>query len=341
MSAIRDITERKRVAHTLQESELKFRQLAENITEVFFLVSADGKETLYISPAYETVWGRSCESLYARPSSWLEAVHPEDVENLLSALRRRAGETFAFEYRIVRPDGSIRWINSRSFPIRSESGDVYRLAGLAEDITERKLAETRVARLNRVYAVLSDINALIVRERDRDELFRETCRVAVEVGKFRLAWIGMVVRWADTIEPVAWWGVGEDYMKLMPLSLKPGSPETFGLAGRAVREAKPMISDDMGSDSRVVLAREAARRGLRGLAVLPLIGDDGVRAVLALYSSEAGFFDAEEVKLLEELSGDIAFALDHLAKEEKLDYLAYYDPLTELANPSLFRERLG
>jgi diguanylate cyclase (GGDEF)-like protein/PAS domain S-box-containing protein len=331
-----------RHAEQVQESELRFRELAENINEVFFLVSADSRQTLYISPAYETVWGRSCESLYARARSWLDAVHSEDIEAVLASVRQGGDQSATpVQYRIVRPDGSVRWISSRRFPIRNASGEVYRIAGIADDITERKLAEMRVARLSRIHAVLSDINALIVRVRERDELFHDACRIAVEAGQFRLAWIGLVDRAAEEIRPVAWYGIGEDYIKLMPLKLQAGSTDTFGLASRAVVEGKPIVSDDMSVDTRVVLAQEAARRGLRALAILPLVGAEGVSGVLALYSGETGIFDDEEMKLLLELAGDIAFALDHIAKAEKLDYLAYYDTLTGLANPALFRERLA
>jgi diguanylate cyclase (GGDEF)-like protein len=139
---------------------------------------------------------------------------------------------------------------------------------------------------------------------------------------------------------VAWHGVGDDYIKLMPLGLE-GGPERFGLAGRAVAEGRPIVVDDMVSDTRVLLSEEASRRGFRSLAILPLQTANEVAAMLALYAGETAFFDAEEMKLLVELAGDIAFALDHIAKEEKLDYLAYYDTLTGLANPTLFRERLA
>jgi len=126
----------------------------------------------------------------------------------------------------------------------------------------------------------------------------------------------------------------------MPLGLDESAAETFGLAGRAVTERKAMVSQDLVSDPRISLSKEALRRGFRSLAILPLLTSGEVVAVLALYVGEPEFFDAEEMKLLLKLAGDIAFALDHIAKEEKLDYLAYYDTLTGLANPTLFHERL-
>ncbi|HEY2973459.1 MAG TPA: PAS domain-containing protein [Pyrinomonadaceae bacterium] len=130
----------------LGESEQRFRQIAENIHEVFWLTTTDSSKTLYISPAYEAVWGRSCESLYQDPHSFIAAIHPEDDARVTELLGRDRDRDFEIEYRVVRPDGSIRWIWDRAFPIKDESGRFYRIAGIAEDITERKHAEDALRR---------------------------------------------------------------------------------------------------------------------------------------------------------------------------------------------------
>jgi PAS domain S-box-containing protein len=138
----RDITERERARQALQESEQRFRELAENIHEVFWLSDSRNARMNYISPAYEKVWGRSCESLYAAPKSWMDAVHPEDKEQVLATVAKRShNEAYHNTYRIIRPDGSIRWIRDRGFPVRDESGEAVRFAGIAEDITSQKQAE--------------------------------------------------------------------------------------------------------------------------------------------------------------------------------------------------------
>ena len=198
----------------------------------------------------------------------------------------------------------------------------------------------KIERLTRVHAVLSGINGLLVRVSERDELFRGACRIAVEVGRFKMAWLGVVDREAMQVKPVAWQGAGHDYIQSMPLDLGDTVPERYGLSGRAIRERKPMIVNDLARDSRVLLKKEALERGVRSLAVLPLLVADKAVGVIALYAGEAGFFDEEEMKLLVELAGDISFALDHIEKNEKLDYLAYYDAVTGLANRTLFHERL-
>ena len=127
----------------LREKEEYFRQIAENVREVFFLMSAQTDEILYISSTYEKVWGRSCQSLYEEPQSWLSAIHPEDSLRAIATIETqfRTGEEFEEEYRIIRPDNSVRWVWVQAFPIRDERGEVTRFVAVAEDITKRKEAE--------------------------------------------------------------------------------------------------------------------------------------------------------------------------------------------------------
>lgn len=137
-----DITDRLHAERIRAESEERFRQLAENINEVFWMMDVATSDILYISPAYERIWGRSCESLYQRPMSFLDAVHPEDrarVERDALRQERRTVPTDE-EYRIVTPQGAVKWIRNRAFPVRDAEGRIFRLAGIAEDITEKKRA---------------------------------------------------------------------------------------------------------------------------------------------------------------------------------------------------------
>ena len=134
--------ERKRAQEALRESEERFRQLAENILDVFWLMDVAKKRMLYVSPAYEDIWDRSREDLYASPQSWLDAIHPQDRERVARSARTgQADGTYDEEYRIIRPDGSIRWIRDQAFPVTDADGCVHRVAGVARDITERQRAE--------------------------------------------------------------------------------------------------------------------------------------------------------------------------------------------------------
>lgn len=154
----RDITERREAERAVAESEERFRQLAEHIDEVFWITDPAKTRVIYISPGYEETWGRSCESLYAAPHSWMEAIHPEDRHRVATAVGRQDQGTYREEYRIVRPDGSLRWIWDRAYPIHDPSGTVYRIVGLAEDVTDRKRVEAALIESEQRYRVLFDDN---------------------------------------------------------------------------------------------------------------------------------------------------------------------------------------
>jgi len=134
-----NISERKQAEDALRESEERFRQIAENIQEVFWITDTAKHQVIYLSPAFEHIWGRSCESLQGTPQNWYEAVHPDDQNRVMqAAATRQTDGTYDEEFRIIRPDGSLRWIRSRAFPVRNATGEVYRVVGVAQDITERK-----------------------------------------------------------------------------------------------------------------------------------------------------------------------------------------------------------
>ena len=199
----------------------------------------------------------------------------------------------------------------------------------------------RVARLNRVYSVLSGINTTIVRVRERDELFAEACRIAVEHGKFSMAWIGMVDAASRKVQPVAIAGRDEGYLDRIALTADEDAPDSCKLVARALSRLEPVVCNDISTDEAMSQWRdEALKRGFRSVAVFPLLLERLPVGVFSLYAPEPDFFDEQEMKLLIEMAGDISFALDHIAKEEKLNYLAYYDALTGLPNRALFDDRM-
>ncbi len=134
-----DITDRKQAEESLRASDEKFRQLAGNIHQVFWMAKADGTEMLYVSPAYEKIWGRSCEAFLNDPSDWLAAIDPGDREQAMADFRRQlTGDLAACEYRMRAPAGELKWVRNRAFPVRDEDGRIVRVVGLAEDITPQK-----------------------------------------------------------------------------------------------------------------------------------------------------------------------------------------------------------
>lgn len=142
-SVITDVNERKQAEEALRESEERFREMAEHIREVFWLFDWIERRVIYVSPAYEAIWGRSIEDLYHRYEEWAESVYPDDLTHAQNSFAQiaRTGGGETREYRIIRPDGTVRWISDRGFAILDEESQVGRIAGIAEDITERKQAE--------------------------------------------------------------------------------------------------------------------------------------------------------------------------------------------------------
>ncbi len=176
-----EITDRKQAEAALQESEEKFRQLTENIHQAFYMVSTNC-EILYISPAYEQIWGRSCESLVQNSYSWMESVHPEDFDRIAVGMKAQIerGRELKDTYRIIQPNGSIRWVTSRSFPIYNNEGKIYRFAGITEDITERKQAENALQQQLHKLLLLQQITDAIRQNLNTQHIF-ETA--AIQVGQ--------------------------------------------------------------------------------------------------------------------------------------------------------------
>jgi diguanylate cyclase (GGDEF)-like protein/PAS domain S-box-containing protein len=334
-----NVTAERQTSESLHASELRFRQMAENILDVFFLISAESNHILYVSPAYEAIWGHTCESLYAQPLSWTDAIHPEDREQALCSFQEgtKSGR-FDYQYRIVRPDGEVRWIRTRGYPINDSSGTLIRIASIAVDISERKKGEAKLDRINRVYAILSGINSLIVRVRHRQELFNEACRIAVEHGNFGTAWIGLFdSSTLETVE-VAWSG-----RRIHPPGIRARTDvsKSHGVASRAIREKQVVFDNDIAAPSSVGGERRALtlQAGFRSMVALPFMVEGAVVGHLSLYAKEPDFFNEDELKLLSDLAGNISFALEHIGKEEKIVRLSRIHAVTGGINALIVRVR--
>jgi diguanylate cyclase (GGDEF)-like protein/PAS domain S-box-containing protein len=338
---IQDITDRVWAEQALRASEERFRSIAEATQEWIWEIDPDGLYT-FCSPAVEAILGTAPEQLIGKDclDNVADSIRQSVAEQLQRGkIEKRGWRDWVLQLRHA--SGGIRWIDSNGLPLFDHAGNVIGFRGVARDITHHRMQQERITRLSRIQAVLSGINSTIIRVRDRRELLREACRIAIQEGGFKMAWIGLVDAGALRATPLVWEGFEEGYLQERALILQ-GRDVDPGPVGEALRHKKMAVVNDIEtSPDDLVMRQQALARGYRAQLAMPLLVEDQAVGVLVLYAAESGFFDYEEQKLLKDLAGDISFALDYIAKEEKLTYVSYYDTLTGLANRQLFFDRLA
>jgi diguanylate cyclase (GGDEF)-like protein/PAS domain S-box-containing protein len=322
-----------------QQSLLRFAAAMDATMDAIYLIDRATMRYVHFNDAACRMRDRTREEIFAEGLLACLGIPIAELEQSYDRLIAGGVADKPLELMRHRADGSPYWLEvRRQAQLLDER---WTIVSLVRDVTDRKHAERRIAQLNRVQAVLSGINTLIVRARDRGDLFKEACRIAVEAGGFAMAWIGILDRALLEVVPVASVGATEALLACIEegLSLKDAAGNMSPTV-RVVRERKFHVNNDAQHGVKPELGRIYAEEGIRSFAKFPLIVADETVGVLALYAKDTDFFHADEMKLLTELSDDVAFAIDHIEKQEKLEYLSYYDLLTGLANRSLFLDRV-
>jgi PAS domain S-box-containing protein len=213
--------------------------------------------------------------------------------------------------------------NGAEFPFEMNVGtyvlnDKEYSVGIIRDITERKRTEVNIINLSRVYAFISQINQAIVRIRDKDKLFDNACNIAVEYGKFRMAWIGIVDEATKLVKPVSYTGIDDSYLSIISKISVRDIPEGRGPTGTALREGKSIVCNDIANNILMSPWKDTAlKRGYLSSIALPIKNSGKVIGVMTLYSTVAYFFDEQEIELLEEVANNISFALESIEAEKK------------------------
>ncbi len=302
-----DVTGRKQAEGELHESDRRLRQLAENVRAVFWMTDARATRLLYVSPTYEEVWGRPCEGLYERPETWQQAIHPDDREGAASTFERfvRDGRAYEQEYRVVRPDGSARWVRDRGFPVRDVAGQVYRVAGIAEDVTRQKQKDEELRRHARQQEVLAVLGR---------------SALADEGPQARLDGAARLIAQALKVEIVAIWELlSDDALRVCAgVRWNAGEAGAEAQASYTLRVNEPVVVDDLETEERFDGA--SVRRALgavSGLSV-PVGGRGRPFGVLAIHSARRREFLPEEVHFLQAVANVLAEAVARKEAEEAL-----------------------
>src|SRR6185503_4340756 len=342
LSEAKDRRARRKIETELELVRARLTGIIDTLPDMLWSVQLPSEEIVYIGPNARELFGRDAQEFLNDPDLWLNVVHPDDRPGIVDAWRALVsqGQPFDVEYRAIGPDGGERWIHDRGHVVRSADGRPERIDGVARDITEQVGHRRRIDRLSRIRELLGTLNAAIVRIRERGALFEEFCHIAVARGGFVLARVIELdrdgrARVVATTEP------DSHIYQPMVDEFNRDPRQASSLLATALRSGEMLIAKDGASDPRVPDRDTLVRGGNYALAQMPLLVEGRVAGVVTLRSREPGVFDQEEVALLTEMVGNIAFALELMAKQEHISYLALYDALTGLPNRTLFHERLS
>ncbi len=299
-----DVTERKRAEEERLASEVRYRALFECAPDG--IVIADS-QSHYIdaNPSICRMLGYTRDELIGLHAS--DIVAPTEIPHIAPALDLiKARSDYHRQWKFRRKDGSF--VEAEVMAIVMPDGN---LLGMIRDITDRKVAEARIQHLNRVYAVLSDINEAIVRERDRQAMLETACRIAVAKGGFLMAWIGLIDAETGQLQITAHAGAAPGALEVVKSLLEDQQGGGCSMTQHALQTGQHSACDDIAHDPRTASWREAAlQRGYRAMVALPLRAGERVIGAFNLYAEEPGVFDLEELRLLDELAVDISFALE-------------------------------
>jgi PAS domain S-box-containing protein/diguanylate cyclase (GGDEF)-like protein len=331
--------ERSQIERALRESEERFRTIVEN-SQDWIWENECSTRTTYSNGAIANILGYQPHELVGTLAA--EHMLPEDraiVEQRMPELMAQGLGWQRWRVRWRHRDGSVRVLESTAIPRTGEDGEVIGFRGVDQDITERLRYEEKIRQYGRIHAVLSAVGNVVVRAASRDELLRDACRVAVEQGGFAAAAIG-VCQPDDTLAVVARYGnpaVLEAVAPEVPIPLQASAHRHPGL--RALRERqRHAVQDFTSAELPDEIRSDMANVGIRSEIALPI--GTGPWGLLALFSDSVKVYDDEEIDLLERLTKEIDYALAFLAKSERLEYLAYHNPVSGLPNRTAFRERL-
>jgi PAS domain S-box-containing protein len=271
-------------------------------------------------------WNAACEQLYGYQSSEAlgrraqKLIIPKDgheeFESTLQEVWDSGTPTQPAEWLVLTKEREERWVRSTMYPV-SYNGSTAEVLRMDCDITDRKRAEAKLSRLNRLYSVMSKISEASVRIREPQELYEQVCRVVVEDGLFKMAWVGIVDQETQRVRPAASWGEENGYLDTTQFSTL-DIPFGRGPEGTAIREDRYDVCNDFNAEVRAAPWRhEALSQGYRSSAAFPLRISTRPVGAITLYADQTDYFDSEQIQLLESLAENVSFAIEALDREER------------------------
>lgn len=304
-----DVTALRESREALSASEKEFRNLAEAMPQIVWITRPDGWTTYFNQHWMDYTRLTLEESL---GHNWSKPFHPEDQQRAWDAwqLATSTVGNYELECRLRRADGEYRWWLIRSEPQKDAAGNVLKWFGTFTDIDDLKVAEIQVTRANRALKMLSACNEALIHVETEETLLRQICQIAVDVGGYRMAWVGYAQ--GDVIHPMAWAGAEDGYLTEIQLSAREDDTSGQGPAGQAIRENQIVVSEDISADHSFHWAEAARKRGFAGVICLPLGSSGRAFGILVLYSAQVAVSSAEEQRLLRELADNLAFGIQTL-----------------------------
>ena len=303
----------------LRESEARYRDVIQNSPDAIVVVDADTGRFVEANSRAEEFYGLDREALLASGPAQLSPPVQPDGRDSDAAARQWIGEGLAGarpEFEWMHRDAEGNAIDCEVRLVRMPAEGRRLVRGSIVDIRERKRAERRLARVTRLYAALSHTNEALVRAANPATLYAEICRIAVEDGGIRMAWIGLIEEASARVLPVAAHGEAGEYFTQLRISVDAALPEGRGATGTAIREQRNVIFNDYASEPLTLPWRERANAaGFRALAAIPLVQHGRAIGALNLHAGEMDFFDGEMVGLLGDMAQDISFALDKMESD--------------------------
>ena len=344
--ALREVSERIRrrsAEKQTRESEKRLRDIVDTVQDWIWELRADGKY-VFCSESIQGVLGLPVNEVVG--AHFEDLIHPDDRDQFAQILTqltsvRRTTSGVVNRWRHV--DGEYRWLEGNLVVLTTTDGRVTGFRGTHRDITERKQQQEHIGRLTRKLQLQSAVNATVVRVNDRDELLREACRLAIQVGGYEYAVLSLVSADGSRAKPWYWLGGEPDAADISQLEfpISDGAERDTSLVGRSLRTGEITFCADLSQSEPPVAHRaEWTSRGYKSVVALPLIVDGARLGVLTLASRESNVLSDEELRLLQDIVASLSFALQYRQHEQVAQQLAYFDQLTGLAKRALFCERL-